>query len=78
MNNEIPKKVIDVTSVALTPGEPDACLGNGKHGFACCCDDAIAFCFAFPSMGGRMKRRSNVCCVSARSKAAVSSLGYLF
>ena len=35
----IPKKTIDVTGVELTPGEPDVCLGNGAHGFECCCDE---------------------------------------
>ncbi len=38
MSKEIPKKVIDVTGVELTPGEPEVCLGNGKQGFECCCD----------------------------------------
>ena len=37
-SKEIPKKVIDVTGVELTPGEPEVCLGNGKQGFECCCD----------------------------------------
>ena len=32
MRNNIPKKVIDVTGVELTPGEPDVCLGNGTQG----------------------------------------------
>ena len=39
VNNEIPKKVIDVTGIELTPGEPDVCLGNGEQGFECCCDE---------------------------------------
>ena len=51
MNNEIPKKVIDVTGVVLTPGEPDACLGNGKQGFECCCDECDYFLFCFPEYG---------------------------
>ena len=44
----IPKKVIDVTGVELTPGEPDVCLGNGEQGFECCCDECDYFLLCFP------------------------------
>ncbi len=43
MNEKFPKKVIDVTGVELTPGEPTVCLGNGKQGFECCCDECDCF-----------------------------------
>ena len=46
--DKIPKKVIDVTGVELTPGEPDVCLGNGKQGFECCCDECDYFLRCFP------------------------------
>ena len=39
MGKKLPEKVIDVTGVELTPGEPDICLGNGEQGFECCCDE---------------------------------------
>ena len=45
-NNQ--KKVIDVTGVELTPGEPDVCLGNGERGFECCCDECDCFLICFP------------------------------
>ena len=45
---EIPKKVIDVTGVELTPGEPSVCLGNGELGFVCCCDECDYFLLCFP------------------------------
>lgn len=38
-------KVIDITGIELTPGEPDVCLGNGEHIdetgelIECCCDE---------------------------------------
>ena len=37
MSKDILKKVIDITGVELTPGEPAVCLGNGEQGFECCC-----------------------------------------
>ena len=45
---EIPKKVIDVTGVELTPGKPLVCLGNGEQGFVCCCDECDYFLLCFP------------------------------
>ena len=48
MDKEIPKKVIDVTGVVLTPGKPDVCLGNGEQGFECCCDECDFFLLCFP------------------------------
>ena len=46
MDGRVKKKVIDVTGVELTPGEPDVCLGNGEQGYECCCDecDYLALC----------------------------------
>ena len=43
-----PKEAIDVTGVALTPGEPAACLGNGEQGLECCCDECDYFLLCFP------------------------------
>ena len=47
MSKDFPKKVIDVTGVELTPGEPTVCLGNGEQGFVCCCDacNYLGLCF---------------------------------
>ena len=47
-NNNIPKKVIDVTGIELTPGEPDVCRGNGEQGFECCCDKCDYYLLCFP------------------------------
>ena len=39
------EKIIDVTGVELTPGDPEKCLGNGEHIdtdgklIECCCDE---------------------------------------
>ena len=56
MNENIPKKVIDITGVELTPGERTVCLGNGKQGFACCCDECDYFLFCYPEFAPEMKR----------------------
>ena len=39
---------MDVSGVELTPGDPDACLGNGEQGFECCCDECDYFLLCFP------------------------------
>ena len=47
------EKVFDVTGVELTPGDWNACLGNGKHYdengelIECCCDecDYLKLCY---------------------------------
>ena len=41
-------KVMDVTGIELTPGDPDVCLGNGKNNYQCCCDecDYLLICFS--------------------------------
>lgn len=48
MSKNIPEKVIDVTGVELTPGQPKVCLGNGFQGYECCCDECDYFLFCFP------------------------------
>ena len=42
------EKVIDITGVELTPGEPDVCLGSGEQGFACWCDECNYYLICFP------------------------------
>ena len=48
MSKNIQKKVIDVTGVELTPGEPAVCLGNGERYFECCCDECDYYLLCFP------------------------------
>ena len=48
MSKNIQKKIIDITSIELTPGEPTVCLGNGEKGFECCCDECDYFLLCFP------------------------------
>lgn len=48
MKKNIQKRVIDITSVELMPGEPDACLGNGEQSFECCCDECDCYLLCFP------------------------------
>ena len=48
MSENIPKRVIDVTGVELTPRGPNVCLGNGEQGFQCCCDECDYFLLCYP------------------------------
>ena len=52
-NNDIPRKITDITSVELTPGEPAVCLGNGEQGFECCCDECDSFLLCFPEFDSK-------------------------
>ena len=43
------EKMIDVTSVELTPGDSKRCKGNGEHpDFECCCDECNYYLACFP------------------------------
>ena len=48
MSKNIPKKVIDITGIELTPGDPLVCLGNGEQGFECCCDECDYYLLCYP------------------------------
>ena len=60
MNNYIPRKVIDISGVELTPAEPDVCLGNGESGFECCCDECDYFLLCFPEFDTKSKRINKI------------------
>ena len=47
MDKNIQKKVTDINGIELSPGEPDICLGNGKQGFECCCDECDHYLLCF-------------------------------
>ena len=57
MSKNNPKKVIDITDVELTPGEPKVCLGNGEQGFECCCDECDYFLLCFPQFDTKNKEK---------------------
>ena len=48
MSKNVPEKVLDISGIELTPGEPDVCLGNGAQGFECCCDECNYYLSCFP------------------------------
>ena len=48
MNKNIQEKIMDITGIELTPGNPTVCLGNGEQGFECCCDECDCFLLCFP------------------------------
>lgn len=42
-------RLIDVTGVELTPGDPQNCLGGDKHpDFECCCDECDFYLQCYP------------------------------
>ena len=53
MSKDIFKKAIDSTGVELTPGEPDACLGNGDQDSECCCDECDYYLLCFPEFDAK-------------------------
>ena len=53
MSKNIPKRVIDITGVELTPGEPIVCLGNGEQGFECCCDECDYYLLCYPEFDAK-------------------------
>ena len=55
MSKHIPKKVIDITGIELTPGQPAVCLGNGEKGFECCCDECDYYLLCFPEFEPKNK-----------------------
>ena len=58
MSQNIPKKVVDITSVELTPGEPAVCLGNGERDFECCCDECDYCLLCFPQFYPKSKEEN--------------------
>ena len=58
MSNKIPKKIIDISGVELTPGKRDVCLGNGRHGFECCCDECDYYLLCFPKPDPNNRKES--------------------
>ena len=58
MSEVILKKTIDVTGVELMPEEPAVCLGNGKQGLECCCDECDYYLFCFPEFYPKSKEEN--------------------
>ena len=58
MSQNIQKKIIDITGIELTPGEPTVCLGNGEKGFECCCDECDYFLLCFPEFDIKIQEKN--------------------
>lgn len=58
MSKSIEKIMIDITGVELTPGSPATCLGNGRQGFECCCDECDFFLLCFPEFDTNNKQKN--------------------
>ena len=58
MNKNFQEKIIDITGVELTPGQPTVCLGNGEQGFECCCDECDYLMLCFPEYGVQIKEEN--------------------
>ena len=57
MSKNIQEKIIDITGVELTPGQPTVCLGNGEKGVECCCDECDYFLLCFPNLMFKSKKK---------------------
>ena len=55
MSKNIQKKIMDITGIELMPEEPIDCLGNGKQGFECCCDECDYYLLCFPEADSKNK-----------------------
>ncbi len=55
MSKDIPKKVIDITGIELTPADPAVCLGNGERDLECCCDECDYYLLCFPEFDQKSK-----------------------
>ena len=58
MSKKIQEKIIDITGVELTPGNPTVCLGNGEQGFECCCDECDCFLLCFTEFDDQIKEEN--------------------
>ena len=59
-NNDIPRKITDITGTELTPGEPTVCLGNGEQGFECCCDECDYYLLCFPEFDPKRNNKTKI------------------
>ena len=55
-NNDIPRKITDITGIELMPEKPTLCLGNGEQGFECLCDECDYFLLCFPEFDSESER----------------------
>lgn len=69
MSKNLQKKVVDLTGIELTPGDPDNCLGNGAQGFECCCDECDCYLLCYPDFEPS-KHQGNI----AENHICISSL----
>jgi len=52
------KKITDITGIELIPGEPSVCLGNGKQGFECCCDECDYLLLCYPEFDAEINEKN--------------------
>ena len=78
MSKDIQKKVIDITGIELMPGEPTVCLGNGKQGFECCCDECDCYLICFPGFDLKSEEEINDIEVPPLSKRHKIRMNRLF
>ena len=58
MNKNIQEKIMDITGIELTPGNPTVCLGSGEQGFECCCEECDYFLLCFPEFDVQIKKEN--------------------
>ena len=69
MKKKVPKRVMDITGIELTPGKPGVCLGNGETDFECCCDGCDYYLLCYPEFDPQKARK-----LSWKIKLAVRKL----
>ena len=60
MDKKIQEKIIDITSIEITAGNPAVCIGNGEQGFECCCDECDYFLLCFPEFDVKINKENIV------------------
>ena len=78
LDKNIQKRIIDVTGVELTPGEPTVCLGNGVQGFSCCCDECDYYLLCFPEFDLRNEEETKNIEILLPSKSHKIQMNRLF
>ena len=56
MSKDFKKMEIETPDIKLLPGEPSGCLGNGKQGVECCCDECDYYLLCFPEFDPKGKK----------------------
>ncbi len=60
MSTNTLNKTVDISGVELMPVMCDLCLGNGKQGHECCCDECDYFLLCFPEYDEKKQKKLKI------------------